>query len=83
MKGATEIEIIGSNAVRNLRKNRLAHGQFFMINVNHLPSDHCYLEFPTGSIKLAVVKPGSKDFTIVRELEEEEAGDLRKRFNFD
>jgi hypothetical protein len=83
MKYVKEIETLGSNAVKKLRITRLKRGQFFMINMNSLPPDHCYLEFPEGNIKLAVYESGSKDFTILRELETEESSDLRKRFNLE
>jgi hypothetical protein len=51
-----------------------------MINSNTLPDDHCYREFPGGTIKLAAYQPPAKDFTILRELEEEESRILRKIF---
>ena len=83
MKTVKQTEIAGINAVRKLRQTKLTHGQFFMINSNHLPPDHCYLEYPTGSIKLAVSEPGDTDFRIVRELDEEEARYLRRKFDFE
>ena len=83
MESIKEIEILGTNAVKKLRRNRLSRGDFFMINSNSLPSDHCYLEYPGGSIKLAIYESGAKNFTILRELETEESSNLRERFNFE
>jgi hypothetical protein len=83
MKDIKEIETLGFNAVKTLRKSRLSRGNFFMINLNSLPPDHCYLEYPGGTIKLAIYEPGAKNFTILRELEIEESSDLRKKFNLE
>lgn len=83
MEKIIEIEIRGINAVKKLRKIRLSRGDFFMINSNSLPPDHCYLEYPGGAIKLAVCESGAKSFTIVHELETEESSDLRKKFNLE
>jgi hypothetical protein len=54
-----------------------------MINLNSLPADHCYLEFPGGISKLAICEPGAKDFIIVHELDEEESLELRKQFDLE
>jgi hypothetical protein len=83
MKSIDEIEILGTNAVKKLRRSRLSRGDFFMINSNSLPPDHCYLEYPGGAIKLAVYESGSKNFTIVHELEIEESSTLRKKFDLE
>lgn len=83
MGKVSEIEIRGANAVKKLRQTRLSRGDFFMINSNSLPPDHCYLEYPGGAIKLVVYESGAKNFTIVHELETEESLDLRKRFNLE
>jgi len=83
MKGRTEIEIAGINAVKKLRRSKLKGGEFFMINLNSLPDDHCYLEFPDGTIRLAIYELGANDFTIVRELESDESSALRKKFDLE
>lgn len=83
MKKIQEIEALGTNAVKKLRRSRLTRGDFFMINLNTLPPDHCYLEYRGGIIKLAVYESGAKQFTILRELETEESSDLRKKFNLE
>jgi hypothetical protein len=83
MKNMNEIETLGINAVKKLRKSRLSRGDFFMINSNSLPPDQCYLEYPGGAIKLAMFESGAKNFTIVHELEIEESSNLRKKFNLE
>ena len=83
MKNIREIETLGINAVKKLRKSRLSRGDFFMINSNSLPPDHCYLEYPGGVIKLAIYESGAKNFTIVHELETEECSNLRKKFDLE
>ncbi len=83
MKKISEIETRGINAVKKLRMRRLSRGDFFMINSNSLPPDHCYLEYPGGAIKLAIYESGAKNFTIVHELEPEESSNLRKKFDLE
>ena len=83
MKNIKEIETLGTNAVKRLRRNRLRRGEFFMINSNSLPHDQCYLEYPGGIIKLAIYESGAKNFTIVHELENDERADLLKKFNLE
>jgi hypothetical protein len=51
----SEIEVlenIATKAVHRLRADTLNSGQPFMINVDELPADQCYLEFPDHSIQL-------------------------------
>jgi hypothetical protein len=74
-----EIEALGIKAVNDLRRRRLSRGEFFMINLNSLPPDHCYLEYPGGKIKLATYQDRLKNFIIVRELEPEESSRLRAK----
>jgi hypothetical protein len=83
MESIKEIEVLGINAVKKLRRSRLSRGEFFMINSNSLPPDRCYLEYPEGSIKVAIYESGAKNFTIVRELETEESSELRKKFDLE
>jgi hypothetical protein len=80
MQSVAELERIGANAVKRLRKTRLSAGIYFMINSNALPPDHCYLEYPDGLIKLATYESHAKEFKILRVLEEEECRDLRRLF---
>jgi hypothetical protein len=83
MKNIEELEMLGMNAVKKLRRTRLSRGDFFMINLNSLPDDHCYLEYPGGVIKLAIYESGAKNFTIVCELATEESLELLKKFNLE
>jgi hypothetical protein len=72
----------GTKAVRKLRLQKLRNGQSFMINSKELLSNQCYLEYPDGSIKLAVLNKSSPDFDIIRVLNPEEAECLRIRYGF-
>lgn len=78
-----EIEALGIKAVKELRRKRLKRGDFFMININTLPPDYCYLEYPGGTIKLATYESQAKDFTIVRELEADENFRLRQEIGLE
>lgn len=73
---------IGTKAVKKLREQKLKNGLAFMINVQELASNHCYLEYPNGIIKLVKVEHGSKEILEIRELTSDEADKLRKRFHF-
>lgn len=72
----------GTDAVKELRKQKLKKGLPFMINVKELSSNQCYLEYPDGTIKLITVVPVSNDITVVRELTTFEASVIRDRFHF-
>ncbi|MBV4360573.1 hypothetical protein [Pinibacter aurantiacus] len=72
----------GTNAVKKLREQKLRNGLPFMINVEELSSNQCYLEYPNGSIKLITVMPSSRDIDVIRELSPVEANYLRSRFHF-
>ena len=41
--------------VKKLREQKLRAGLPFMINVNELSSNQCYVEYPNGVIKLASI----------------------------
>lgn len=79
MNRLSELENIGTNAVKKLREHNLINGQPFMINSNSLPSNQCYLEFPDGSIVIA--KISDKDFVIIQKLSPLESDQIRLRFN--
>ena len=66
-------------AIKKLRKRKLSQGLPFMINLDVLPSDQCYLEYPDGTIKIVEADAREKDFQIVLELTLNEANDLRKK----
>ena len=69
-----------NKAVRELRRNKLAHGQSFMINSKNLPQGQCYIEYPDGHISLATLNHTKSYFTIVRELSAMEVSNLRNQF---
>lgn len=71
-----------SIVVKKLREQKLRAGLPFMINVNELSSNECYLEYPNGDIKLISVTSSSREFKVIRELNTSDANSLRKRLNF-
>ena len=71
-----------SIVVKKLRDHKLRAGLPFMINVKELASNQCYLEYPSGVIKLVSVVSSSRDINVVRELNKLDANNLRKRLNF-
>lgn len=74
--------IMGTNAVKKLREQKLRSGLPFMINVKELATNQCYLEFPNGIIQLVTVEHSSRDMDVIRELTSIEATNLRRRFQF-
>jgi len=62
-----ELKTVGNSVVRKLRRQKLEQGKPFLIWSNKLPKDQSYLEYPDHSIKVAMVSPNLKSFTIVRE----------------
>lgn len=68
--------------VKKLREQKLREGHPFMINVRELASNECYLEYPSGIIKLVTIVRSSKDLDIVKELTATEAENLRRRLDF-
>ncbi len=81
MKNMSEIELIGTNAVRKLRENKLKNGHPFMINSNTLPSNQAYLEYPNGSIAIVEIYKSALDFTIVKQLDPIEITTVRLKYN--
>jgi len=82
MQGLKELEIIGNDAVNQLRINDLKNGLPFMINSDELPTTECYLEYPDGHISLATLSASRRDFDIIRNLSAKETVILRKKYNF-
>jgi hypothetical protein len=68
---------IGTDAVKELRLQKLRSGLPFMIDSDDLESDQCYLEFPDGTIKLVFLSTGAREFTTVRTLSASETRSLR------
>jgi hypothetical protein len=69
----------GTDAVKRLRKKKLLLGHSFMINSKILPAGQFYIEYPSGIIKLAVISKSKRDYEILRELNRQEAGELRMK----
>ena len=78
-----QLETKGLNAVKMLRRNKLRSGVPFMIFIPTLPSDHCLLEFPDGTIKEATINRKINDYKILRELPSGEAEQFRKKYKLD
>ena len=76
------IENRGTEAVRKLRRQKLAKGLPFMINSRELTTNQCYLEYPNGLIKLVRIAKSTRDFDVIRELSQSEAQVLRNRYRF-
>jgi hypothetical protein len=75
------LENIGTAAVMQLRKDKLAAGKSFMINSSDLPAKQSYMEYPDGSICIVAIAPDERSFTTVRKLSHAEAKAMRNRFN--
>jgi hypothetical protein len=73
---------IGTEAVKELRLQKLRNGLPFMINSNDLEPRQCYLEFPDGVIQLAYLKKAANEFTMIRKLSLTEAQALRSKYGF-
>ena len=71
-----------SIVVKKLRDQKLRAGLPFMINVKELASNQCYLEYPSGVIKLVSIVSSTRDINVVKELNSLDANNLRKRLNF-
>lgn len=72
-----ELEEKGIEAVRNLRRQKLARGVFFMINVDTLPEGQCYIEYPDGSMVVVALSSTGKDFDVLKQLSTEESNSIR------
>lgn len=75
------IEKAGTDAVKQLRINKLSNGIPFMINAKDLPTTECYIEYPDGHISLASLSSSKRDFNVIRDLSIDEADIIRKRYN--
>lgn len=72
---------VGSEAVKNLRLQKLKGGHPFMINARELPSGQSYLEYPDGTINLVKISDNGRDFIFLRTLSKWEAEKIRIRFH--
>lgn len=73
------LEHIGTAAVKRLRKSKLSAGKPFMINSDDLPSGQSYLEYPDGTIRIVKVSADSRSFTMLAELDGDQAKIVRIR----
>jgi hypothetical protein len=73
---------IGTDAVKELRLQKLRDGLPFMINSDDLENNQCYLEFPDGTIKLVFLANGAREFTTISILSAKEARTLRAKEGF-
>lgn len=80
MSTLQSIAIKGTEAVKRLRRQKLASGLPFMINDDGLPSGQCYLEQPDGSIQLVKLAENARDFDFIRELSIQESNELRLKY---
>jgi hypothetical protein len=81
LKSIKDIQENGTEAVVRLRKQKLASGHPFMINSRKLPKGQCYLEFPSGIIKLATLSSTKREFIILKELDYSEGAAVRRIFH--
>ncbi|MDP9081217.1 MAG: hypothetical protein M3O71_27695 [Bacteroidota bacterium] len=75
------LEKTGTEAVKQLRKQKLAAGKPFMINSKDLPATQSYLEYPDSSINIVTIAPDLHSFNIVRKLSTSEAQSVRHQYN--
>lgn len=81
MSSIEQLKAVSSTVVRRLRKQKLDNGKPFLIWSNKLPKNQSYLEYPDHSIKIVVVAPNLKSFTIVKELTISQAQVIRRDLN--
>jgi hypothetical protein len=73
---------IGTDAVKELRLQKLRNGLPFVINSIDLEPNQFYYEFPDGVIQLACLKEEAKEFTLLRKLSAAEEQALRVKYGF-
>ena len=81
MVASINIEVAGTNAVKKLRLEKLRKGLPFMINSRDLPGEQCYLEYPSGIIKLVRISRSAQDFVIIKEFSQLESAAIRHKFH--
>ncbi len=82
-KTILDMQQVGSEAVGDLRLQKLTSGRPFMINSSELSSDQCYIEFPDGSIKLVSLISSKSDYSVIKKLSLTETNELRRKFHLD
>ncbi len=81
MDSIEELNAIGSNAVRRLRKKKLDSGKPFMFWSNELPNNQSYLEYPDRSIKIVTVSSDLKSFHFLSELTQNQINTIRRKLS--
>jgi len=81
MKDPDNIEQKGTEAVCQLRLQKLQNGLYFMITFRNLPPRQCYLEYPDGKIELVELPIHTVNFKVIRILTENESARLLKKYN--
>ena len=71
----------GAVAVQRLRRQKLNNGYAFMIYSKDLPTNHCYLEYPDGVIRIVTVSKNNRDLAVIRDLSPNEIGNIRAKYN--
>lgn len=80
----TQVQLLersGTQAVKKLRKSKLARGRPFMINDSSLPQGQCYLEYPDGHIDLVKLSALDADFDVIRSLSAKEAVGIKEKYH--
>lgn len=78
---AVNIENIGKIAVRQLRMSKFSQGYSFMITSQELSNGEAYLEHPDGKMDLVTAKKDAVEFTLIRNLTNQEANAVRENLN--
>jgi len=81
MMDPDNIEQKGTEAVRQLRLQKLQNGRPFMITSRDLPSNQFYYEYADGKIELVELPIHTVNFKVIRILTENESASLRKKYN--
>jgi hypothetical protein len=81
MNNLEVLSVIGTNAVKRLRDDKLASGIPFMINSKDLPRKQSYLEFPDRTIQIVTVSEDAHSFVTLKTLDASQADAVRQRYN--
>ena len=81
MQKVEEISKKGTNAVRNLRSQKLEAGLPFYFSLPNLDADKGYLEYPDGRIHFVQLLISSREFKELRELTVAETQKFRQLLN--
>jgi hypothetical protein len=75
-----KMERSGTETVKRLHMKKLQSGLPFMINSRDLPGNQCYMEYPNGSMNLVTIVKSARDFTVIRELSNQERRSIRAKY---